>query len=899
LSPKRLTLGYLLLVHVVGFCQAALSQTPLSHVVYARDFGGVDACAQINSAIMSLPPTGGTVDATGITGAAPATAPAPGTVQCSTNPFAGIGVSQSGKLLLGNAIYSMSQTWFIPQRWRIYGIGRGGGTVGNTQGTTLQANTTATGNPSFSAQAITTGKVSTTQGSNVVTGGTGSNNPNWLWTISMANCTNGTVTVMLPSGTSPAGFLPGQVVTIASANPPGYNGTYVMVTYSAASGTPTFTYNLPGSCPANYMGSGTANVLVQDLFFASSQPSVSGTISISASGAVMGANTTFAAGSPWVGGLLTCTTGCGSNNGFASAIKSVADTTHMTLYNGVSVAAGAHYSVTLYTQGYVTAVTSATSLTLDVKAQQSIPSGTGYTIMPPMVAFQPGRFGTATGTSPITPFGASLEDVQIDCNNITACTGFQDWDAQEESWIQDINVSNYSGVAFNVETANAQNGGPFVNIVAGTGSGAVPTTMCFQILGVPAFHGISHSTCTSNGVPLNGFDINAQGFRSTDNHFEGFVRGVEIGDNGAANAITLINENGGAGAGPMTTVVDIANGASAAGLGVNLFGVILTSGVTNSIVDNIVGSSCGAGVTTLIDASVEEYSLGSSTSGNRTRTTSSPNAMDCLSVGVVASEGAAPTGLANADILWADSTAHRLKMINNNGSATQVVASGADISTSDTVTAIQGTAIGTVQGSSGNHPQLSSASSPASSNFPMYDASGNITDSGITSTNVANTVTFFANASGTAASSNISASSAITLWGYSLPSAVSTSQLTFWVANHDATGANQYNLGIYDSSGNKKVEVGATTASALLGSTNNVAKTASWTSSTTLLPGKYYFAAVTNCTSSCATLGGSPNGTFAQGLGTSTTTTGATLPSSIATPTDTWIIGAVPIIIIH
>jgi hypothetical protein len=49
-------------------------------------------------------------------------------------------------------------------------------------------------------------------------------------------------------------------------------------------------------------------------------------------------------------------------------------------------------------------------------------------------------------------------------------------------------------------------------------------------------------------------------------------------------------------------------------------------------------------------------------------------------------EAAAPAGVANFDLLYADSTAHRWKMINNNGTAAQVVASGADINTSDQVT---------------------------------------------------------------------------------------------------------------------------------------------------------------------------------------------------------------------
>jgi hypothetical protein len=160
-------------------------------------------------------------------------------------------------------------------------------------------------------------------------------------------------------------------------------------------------------------------------------------------------------------------------------------------------------------------------------------------------------------------------------------------------------------------------------------------------------------------------------------------------------------------------------------------------------------------------------------------------------------------------------------------------------------------------------------------------------------------VEFFSNASGTGTGNAIPGGSAITLWGFSLPNSVSTTQITFYVATHDTTGANLYNLGIYNSSGNKAAEVGSTAASTLLGSSNATPRTASWTSGATLLPGKYYFATVSNCSSTCASLGGSPNGTFAQAASTSTTTTGATLPGSITVPTDAWTVGAVPAITIH
>ena len=51
-------------------------------------------------------------------------------------------------------------------------------------------------------------------------------------------------------------------------------------------------------------------------------------------------------------------------------------------------------------------------------------------------------------------------------------------------------------------------------------------------------------------------------------------------------------------------------------------------------------------------------------------------------------EVGAPSGVAGFDILWADNTAHRLKAVNNAGTAAQYVLSGNDVSTSDAVTAV-------------------------------------------------------------------------------------------------------------------------------------------------------------------------------------------------------------------
>jgi hypothetical protein len=51
-------------------------------------------------------------------------------------------------------------------------------------------------------------------------------------------------------------------------------------------------------------------------------------------------------------------------------------------------------------------------------------------------------------------------------------------------------------------------------------------------------------------------------------------------------------------------------------------------------------------------------------------------------------EVGAPTGVLGFDILWADNTAHRLKAVNNGGTAAQYVLSGNDIGTTDQVSGI-------------------------------------------------------------------------------------------------------------------------------------------------------------------------------------------------------------------
>lgn len=81
----------------------------------------------------------------------------------------------------------------------------------------------------------------------------------------------------------------------------------------------------------------------------------------------------------------------------------------------------------------------------------------------------------------------------------------------------------------------------------------------------------------------------------------------------------------------------------------------------------------------------------------------SANNLTWSGVSFACTEGTAPSGISGEDILYCDPTAHRFKMTNNAGSGVQVVASGADISTSDTVTSTHlSSALPVAQGGTGN-----------------------------------------------------------------------------------------------------------------------------------------------------------------------------------------------------
>lgn len=134
--------------------------------------------------------------------------------------------------------------------------------------------------------------------------------------------------------------------------------------------------------------------------------------------------------------------------------------------------------------------------------------------------------------------------------------------------------------------------------------------------------------------------------------------------------------------------------------------------------------------------------------------------------------------------------------------------------------------------------------------------------------------------------------SAVTFFGFVLPNAISSSGVVFYV--QAAESGYTEDVGIYNSAANLVAHVGGTS-----GLFNAVgAKSVSWTiSPVTFPPGKYWFAVISTCTSSCGKLGGNAMATFQSG-GTYSST-GGTLPSSVTLPADSWTIGSAPTLAIH
>ena len=156
-------------------------------------------------------------------------------------------------------------------------------------------------------------------------------------------------------------------------------------------------------------------------------------------------------------------------------------------------------------------------------------------------------------------------------------------------------------------------------------------------------------------------------------------------------------------------------------------------------------------------------------------------------------------------------------------------------------------------------------------------------------------VPWFTQASASGAVSFLTTSNVAKLYGvlYSNATPLTTTQATYDVTTADNT-SNNYDIGLYNSSGALVAHIGTTAGTGFAAATGW--KTLSWAASATIKQGKYYLAITTNCTSSCAQLIGSSTGvgfTFAGAVQESVTS-GGTLPNTITIPSDSYTATTIP-----
>jgi len=193
-------------------------------------------------------------------------------------------------------------------------------------------------------------------------------------------------------------------------------------------------------------------------------------------------------------------------------------------------------------------------------------------------------------------------------------------------------------------------------------------------------------------------------------------------------------------------------------------------------------------------------------------------------------------------------------------------------------------------GSTGDAPVLGTLT--AGQNIKIANNPGSITISATQSG-----LPFFMTGGGRTGGAQAATENVTALWGFLVPYAVTTTQITYEVITADNT-ANEYDIGIYNTSGKLLVGIGATKGTTFASSTGF--RTLLWTQgSTGLAAGEYYLALTTNCASACAQIAAATgNVSFAVDVSAGASTGGA-LPSTMTVPAQVWAMGNQPTAVIH
>jgi hypothetical protein len=198
-------------------------------------------------------------------------------------------------------------------------------------------------------------------------------------------------------------------------------------------------------------------------------------------------------------------------------------------------------------------------------------------------------------------------------------------------------------------------------------------------------------------------------------------------------------------------------------------------------------------------------------------------------------------------------------------------------------------------GSTGNAPVLGTLT--AGSNITITNGPGSVTISAAGGGGGGPTLPFFATGGERTGATQALTANVTKLWGFLLPYNVTTTEIIYDIATADNT-ANDYDIGIFNNSGNLVVDLGPTPGTTLAPALGF--HTLTWTQGTTsLAAGRYYLAITTNCKSACAKIEGATTfASFATNASAGASSGGA-LPSTLTPPADAWSTGTQPTIVIQ
>jgi hypothetical protein len=251
-------------------------------------------------------------------------------------------------------------------------------------------------------------------------------------------------------------------------------------------------------------------------------------------------------------------------------------------------------TVTNHTYGIISAVTSATSITLGFGANNGTgaPAASGFAIYCPLVLQGDGNVGSQP-----YEFGMRVEHLYIDCNNVAGCVALMNWFGEEGTTAEDDQLTGFTNIGLDIETGYADNSGPYNRVNIGPGSSCTAATIDFVsrtgFSGMKPFENASVSSGSCSTLLTVGIDFDSSYADLYNLHLERLVNGISIGANVSCPVACPSTPNGVSGvsisdifaAVSGTTVVAISN-AIGNSKAVGLYNIAYSFGLwTNSLTD--------------------------------------------------------------------------------------------------------------------------------------------------------------------------------------------------------------------------------------------------------------------------------------------------------------------------